>query len=37
MSETARFPPTPRSELKPEQQKAYDEVSKIAQETFGDA
>jgi hypothetical protein len=32
-----RFPPAPRSELNLEQQKAYDEVSKIAEETFGDA
>lgn len=37
MSETARFPPAPREELSSEQQKVYDEVSKIAEETFGDA
>ncbi|RDI87255.1 hypothetical protein Vi05172_g2972 [Venturia inaequalis] len=37
MSAAARFPAAPRDELTPEQQDVYDKVSKIAEETFGDA
>lgn len=37
MSAAARFPAAPRDELTPEQQDVYDKISKIAEETFGDA
>ncbi|KAK2767750.1 hypothetical protein FQN54_003908 [Arachnomyces sp. PD_36] len=32
---SSRFPPIPRSELTPEQQKGYDEIERLTQETFG--